>query len=278
MGSRWLPVPAVGRQSKEPMKLITNPAAVRAILPACAVWLMLVALTGCTSKPQPTPGESTASQVAVAPQNNFNGGTYCVQKFLEGPAPVGVVHFSNKVTESDPSLKTKDFETDLAGDTADQVHTDRWLATDEDRKFFDESRRFTDPKLIDRKIDNGIAEETVRNHAARSDQVNWRGVIVSVAQGGTPWGLFLYKPPVTRVGNDNVSGYAVTKYVVDTRQQSAAEKAAGMLRNLKDYDITGTAWALQDGSCVLQYDLTDTQIRMDGKTETTHYEGSVTKK
>lgn len=247
---------------------------VRALAVANPVFLLLFFLAGCTSKPTPTAAETPAPK----PPEHFNGGTYCVQTFLQAPANSQALHFSNKITESDPSLKTKDFETDLAGDTVDLVHSDKWQATDEDRKFFEESKRFTDPKLIDRKIDNGIAEETVRNHAARSDEVSWRGVMTSVAQGGTPWGLFIYKPPVTRVGDDKVNGYDVVKYSVDTRQQSATDKSAGMLRNLKDYNVTGTAWALKDGSCVLQYDITDTQTGMDGKVQTTHYEGSVAKK
>jgi hypothetical protein len=51
-----------------------------------------------------------------------------------------------------------------------------------------------------------------------------------------------------------------------------------MLRQLKDYNITGTAWVLKDANCVLQYNIDDEQVGTDGKVSKTHYEGTVTKK
>lgn len=248
----------------------------------CIAAALLLTLSGCTSKPNSSTSTATAAAAAavttVAPQNDFDGGTYCVQTFLQGPGPAQPLHFSNKITVSDPSAKSKDFEADLSGDSIQLVHHDRWLATEDDRKFFEESSRFADPKIIQRVINNGFAEETVTNHPTRSDEVGWRSVTTSIAQGGTPWSLFLYKPPVSRVGTENVNGFDTLKYTVDTTHQSAPEKSASLLRNVADYNITGTAWVLKDRNCVLQYDITDQEMGKDGKGRTTHYEGSVTKK
>jgi hypothetical protein len=239
----------------------------------------LVLLTGCKSKSsiseeskQPAPANTVAA-------DHFDGGTYCVQKFLEGPPLAQPLHFSNQVIESDPARKTKDFQADLSGDNVDLVHRDKWLATDYDRNLFEESKRFDDPKFIVRKITNGIAEETVTNHATRSDGVSWRGVIVSVAQGGTPWKLFVSKPTVNRVGTETVNGYDTIKYVVDTTHQSQTDKAALMtFSQLQDYNITGTAWVLKDANCVLQYNIDYQETGKDGKVSKTHYEGTITKK
>lgn len=254
------------------MKLRTPTLILAAALP--------FAVAACTSKHSKVATDEKTSKTAPAsaPADNFDGGTYCVETFLQGPAPAQPLHFSNKVTESNPSLKTKDFEGDLAGDNFDLVHVYRWLATDDDRKLFEQTQKFTDPKMIQRVIKDGYAEETVTNHFTRSDAVGWRGGIMSVAQGGTAWGLFIYKPPASRVGTENVNGYDTIKYAIDTTHQSSMEKSAGFLRQLQDYNITGTAWVLKDANCVLQYDITDTRTGKDGNVQTTHYEGTVTQK
>ena len=247
---------------------------------AIASAVLLIALSGCSSKPKVS--EETAAQPAperaAASSDQFDGGSYCAQTFMQGAAQAQPLHFSYKVMESDPSEKSKDFEADLAGDTMDLVHTDKWLATDEDRKFFEEASGTTDPKIIKRTINNGVAEETISNHATRSDQVGWSGIVLSVNQGGTPWGLFVLKPTVSRAGEEKVNGYDTVKYTVDTSKESVMDKSADSLRGLKDYNISGTAWVLKDAKCILQYDITDQKIGKDGKSSTTHYQGSMTKK
>ena len=208
-----------------------------------AMGCLLLTAPGCTSSSsKPTQKDETKQSAAAndSSEHHFDGGTYCVQTMTQGPPPPAPVHFSNTVTESDRSLKSKDFEADLSGDTLDIIRHERWLATDDDRKFFEESRKFDDPKIVMRAIHDGFAEETVTNHFTRSDEVGWRGGVTGVAQGGTPWGLFIYKPPVSRVGTDSINGHETIKYAVDTTHQSQLDKSAGMLRQLKDYNITGT--------------------------------------
>ena len=245
-----------------------------------AIGLLLFVAAGCTSRDSKANREHDPKAPAVAndpSEHYFDGGKYCVQTFLQGPVPGQPLHFSNKVTESDQSLKSKDYEADLSGDTLDIIQHERWLVTDEERKFFEESRKSDDPKMIVRAIHDGFAEQTVTNHFTRSDEVGWSGV-TNVAQGGTPWGLFIYKPPITRVGAENINGYDTVRYVVDTTHQSQMEKSAGFLRQLKDYNITGTAWVLKDTGCVLQYEIDDERVADDGMVSKTRYEGTITKK
>jgi hypothetical protein len=262
------------------MSLISNVRVHGQVALAIAI-VVAVLFCACTSKPKlPTSNAAPASTtVSAASANHLDGGTYCVQTFLQGSAPAQALHFSNQIVESDPSAKSKDFQADYAGDTVDLVHRDKWLASDEDRKFFQESATFTDPKVITRSINNGIAEETVTNHATRSDEVNWRGVMTSIAQGGTPWHLFVDKPPASLVGPETVNGFDTLKYAVDTTHEDKSDKGAWLAFNhLQNYDIIGTAWVLKDSPCILQYNIDYTETAKDGKTSKTHYEGTVTKK
>jgi hypothetical protein len=194
-----------------------------------------------------------------------------VQTLTQGPAPAQPLHFSNKVNQSDGSAK--DFEADLSGDTLDQTISERHPATDMDREL---SKM---PGGTPISIRDGFAESTHTNHYTRSDQSGWRVGGNGIALGGTPWGLFISKPTVTQAGAENVNGYDTTKYVVDTSHQSQLEKTPLLMSGqLKDYNITGTAWVLRDANCVLQYDINFEQDGKDGTVSKTHYEGTVTKK
>jgi len=241
---------------------------------------ILLALVACSSKPKSKAREGTQTQMKeTASQNHFDGGTYCVQTFLQGPPPAQPLHFSYKVVESDPSSKTKDYEADLSSDTLDVIYHERWLASDEDRAMISDMRKFNDPKSVTRDIKDGYAEGTFINHYTRSDASQWRMAGTSLAQGGTPWNLFVSRPTVNRAGNENLNGYDTIRYSVDTTHDSQSDKAALMMfSRLKGYDITGTAWVLKDANCVLQYSLDYAQESKDGKASKTHYEGTVTKK
>ena len=261
------------------MSLISDARVLTRAMAAAAIACGILAACACTSKPKSTPSSSTSTTTTAASANHFDGGTYCAQTFLQAPAPAQPLHFSNQIVESDPSAKSKDFQADYAGDAVDLIHRDKWLATDEDRKFFQESAEFDDPKVITRAISNGIAVETVTNRATRSDGVSWRGVVTSIAQGGTPWHLFVDKPPVSPVGSETVNGFETTKYAIDTTHEDKIDKGALLAFNhLQNYDIVGTAWVLKDPPCVLQYNIDYSETTKDGKVSKTHYEGSVTKK
>jgi hypothetical protein len=260
------------------MRLNTNDKC-RVVRRVCVAGVLL-ALVGCTSSSRNSNedhGKHNVPKNAVS-QNHFDGGTYCVQSLLQAPAPAQPLHISYKVLESDPSLKTKDYEADLVADALDVTYHERWLATDEDKALIQDSQKGSDSKSVVRSIKDGYAESTVINHYARSDQSGWRMAATSLAQGGTPWNLFVSKPTVSRVGPETVNGYETIKYSVDTTHDSQMDKAAlRMFSGLKDYNITGTTWVLKDVNCVLQYNIDYQQESKDGKISKTHYEGVVTK-
>jgi len=199
--------------------------------------LVLFVAAGCTSRGSNANQESESKAPGVAndpSEHYFDGAKYCVQTFLQGPALRQPLHFWNQVTESDQSLHSKNDVKRIAGEVGLIVfQNERWLATGEDRKFFAESHKSDDPKVIVRAIRDGFAEQTVTNHVTRSDEEGWRSGATFFAQGGTPWGLLIYKPPVTRVGAENINGYETMKYTVDTTHQSRPEKSAGFLGQLK---------------------------------------------
>ena len=231
-----------------------------------------LALTGCTARHSASAKEhetAKASATAGEPSEHyFDGGTYCVQKFTQGPRPAQPLHFSNKVSQSDGS--GKDFEADLAGDTLDQTINEQHPATDEDRQLIEDSKGNSVWAIHD-----GLAEMKITNHYTRSDESGWRVGSNGATLGVAPWGLFIFKPQESRVGTEIVNGFETVKYSIDTTHESQMDKAAGLLRQLKDYNILGTAWVLKDANCVLQYQIDDEQIAMDGKVNKAHYAGTV---
>jgi len=236
--------------------------------------VLSLALAGCTARQSASAkeranGKSKASASAgELSEHYFDGGTYCVQKFTQGPPTAQLLHFSNTVRESDGS--GKDFEADLTGDTLDQTIDEQHPATEEDRKLIEDSKGSSVWAIHD-----GLAEMKITNHYTRSDESGWRVGSNGAALGVAPWGLFIFKPRESRVGTEMVNGFETIKYSIDTTQESPMDKAAGLVRQLKDYNITGAAWVLKDSNCVLQYQIDDEQVAMDGKVNKAHYEGTV---
>jgi hypothetical protein len=239
-----------------------------------AVGLLLLAAPACTSKGSKRTEEDKSNQstrVTNPLERQLDGGSYCVQTITQGAPPATPIHFSNKENESDGSFK--DFEADLAGDTFDRTISERHPATDVDRELN------TVPGGIPIRIRDGFAETTRTIHYTRSDESGWREGANGIALGGTPWGLFVDKPTVTRVGTENVNGFDTIKYAVDTSHESQLEKSALLLTGqLKDYNITGTAWATKDTNCILRYVIDFEEDNKDGTVRKTHYEGSVAEK
>jgi hypothetical protein len=233
--------------------------------------LLALSLNGCREKSSvKEKAESNSGRVTNPLARQFDGGSYCVQTFTQGPPPAQPLHFSNKVNESDGSAK--DFEADLSGDTLDQTIRERHPATDMDREL----AKLPGATAI--AFRDGFAENTHTNHYNRADKAGWAAGGNGMALGGTPWGLFIAKPVVTQVGAETVNGYETMKYTIDTSHQSQLDKTPLLMSGqLKDYNITGTAWVLKDANCVLQYNIDFEQDEKDGTVKKTHYEGAVTK-
>src|SRR5208337_5193744 len=178
-----------------------------------AMGLLLLAAQGCTSRSSKRTQEDKTNQSTRTTnplERQLDGGSYCVQTITQGPPPATPIHFSNKENESDGS--SKDFEADLSGDTFDLTFSERHPATDFDRKLNEDFAKVAPPTPIK----DGFAENTRTNHYTRSDQSGWRVGPNSVALGGTPWGLFVAKPTVTRVGTENINGYDTIKLALKT--------------------------------------------------------------
>lgn len=239
-----------------------------------AVFLSL-ALAGCTARPSASAKERDRAKPSASAgeltEHYFDGGTYCVQKLTQGPPPAQPLHFSNKVRESDGS--GKDFEADLMGDSLDQTIDEQHPATDQDRKLIEDLKGSSVWAIHD-----GLAEMKITNHYIRSDESGWRVGSNGATLGVAPWGLFIFKPSESRVGTEMVNGFETIKYSIDTTHETEMDKAAGLLRQLKDYNITGAAWVLKDSNCVLQYQIDDEQIAMNGKVTKAQYEGTVIRK
>lgn len=237
-----------------------------------AMSALVFTYSGCTSHPSRKHQESTTESTrATNPlERRLDGGSYCVQTFTQGPAPTTPMHFSNKVNASDGS--TKDYEADLSGDSLNLTMQERHPATDFDRELV------AVPGTSGLKIQDGFAETTRTNHYTRADASGWRIGANGIVLGTTPWNLFVQKPTVTQVGTESIAGYDTVKYAVDTTHQTALDKAALiMAASLKDYNITGTAWATKDTNCILQYAIDYEKTEKDGTVSKTHYEGAVTK-
>ncbi len=239
--------------------------------------LALLATIGCSSK-KPKDAQNDDRKSTTAAREDFDGGAYCVQIISQGPPVSQPVHFSNKQTESDGS--SKDFESDLSSDKFDITFRERHPATSDDKPgstpAVDNGPIHVPARTIT--VADGYAELDQVTHYVRSQDQDWNMGVTTVAQGGTPWGLFIYKPQVTKVGSETISGYETTKYAVDTTHQSQLEKSPGLIGGrLKDYNIVGTAWVAKQAACVLQYQIDYEEHAKDGTVRKVHLEGSVTK-
>jgi hypothetical protein len=238
--------------------------------------IALLGVFGCYTN-APETARQNEPKPTVAGGDHFDGGTYCVQALPQAPSMPQAVHFSNKQNGSDGT--SKDFESDLAGDKLDVTFRERRHATADDRPVTAAAVNNGPIHVpaITITVADGYTETVRTSHFERSDPHDWAMGTTLVAQAGTPWGLFIYKPDVTKVGTESISGFETTKYAVDTTHQSQLEKAAGLMGQLKDYNIVGNAWVAKQNSCVLQYQIDYEEDAKDGTVQKVHYEGGVTK-
>lgn len=236
-----------------------------------------LATTACSQK-KPAPVEQPDPKTVASDAAHFDGGTYCVQAIAQGPPVSQAIHFFNKENESDGSLK--DFETDLSSDKLDVAFHQRRPATQSDQPSthpaIDQGNMHIPAQTLT--VADGVADFVETNHYTRADTHQWAMGTTIVAQGGTPWGLFINKPTVTRMGSETASGFETDKYAIDTTHQTVGDKAAAlMIGQLKDYNITGTAWVAKQPVCVLQYQIDYEEDGKDGSVRKVHYEGGATR-
>jgi hypothetical protein len=231
----------------------------------------LIGATGCKSHATVKAGAEKAesANVVTSPSHPI-GGTYCLETFAQGPADSRIVHFSYKQSEGDGSFK--DYEGDLAGDKLDSSVHEKHVATDMDRELA-QLKNAPGPPVVD-----GFVETTRPLHETRGDRSGWSMASGGQVQGFTPWGLFIAKPNVKQVGNENVAGFDAVKYSVDTDGQSQLDKMPLTLAGgLKDYTIKGNAWVDIKQQCILRYTIDYDEVKKNGTERKTHYEGNTTR-
>jgi hypothetical protein len=233
---------------------------------------LLLFAQACTSRhaQETRTSDKQAANTARAIERQFDGGSYCIQTIINGPAVTTPLHFSYKQDSSDGT--SKDYEADLAGDKFDLKIQTRHPATDLDREL----NAVPGAKAVP--VQDGFADSLQTNHYKRSNPHDWALAANLMVTEAAPWQLFIAKPEVTQVGAEDVSGYETLRYTVDTSRQSPTDKAAAIAGwNLKDYNITGSVWATKDTGCILQYAINLEKTNKDGKVDRTHYQGAVTK-
>jgi len=243
----------------------------------CVLCIALLTTIACSKKKPPAVEQPDPKPVA-SDATHFDGGTYCVQTIPQGPPVSQAIHFFNKQNESDGSLK--DFETDLSSDKLDVAFHERRPATQFDQPSshpaIDQGGMHVPAQTLT--VADGVADMVETNHYTRSDAHEWAMGTTIVAQGGTPWGLFISKPIVTKVGSETISGFETDKYAIDTTQQSHLDKMALLMAGqLKDYNITGTAWVAKQPVCVLQYQIDYEEDGKDGSVRKQHFEGGASR-
>jgi hypothetical protein len=258
----------------------TNGATFSGSLILIALGLALLGQPGCGGKNP----ESRKNDAPTKPSNSademhsFNGepigGTYCVAAIPQGPPVSTPVHFFNKETHGDGS--TKDFESDLSADKLDVTFHERRQATSDDKPS--STPALNGLPALTETVANGYWDLVRINHYTRSNDHQWLNGANDLERNATPWGFFIDKPPVTKVGTETISGYDTIKYSVDTTHQSQTDKFARLMTgNMKDYNLVGSVWVAKAGACILQYQLDYEEDGKDGSVKKEHYEGGVTK-
>jgi hypothetical protein len=240
--------------------------------------LALLATIAC-SKKQLQPVQQDDPKPMSSDATHFDGGTYCVQAIPQGLPVSQAIHFSNRENESDGSYR--DFETDLSSDKLDVSFHQRRHSTEIDQPTshpeVDMGSAHIPAGTIT--VADGYTDIFETNHYTRSDAHRWLMGTTLVPEDGTPSGLFISKPRVTKVGHETINGFETDKYAIDTTQQTHMDKVALLMAGqLKDYNITGTAWVAKQPVCILQYQIDYEEDRTDGSVQKVHYEGGATRK
>jgi hypothetical protein len=231
---------------------------------------LLLLVSGCKLEPVSKSHERGTSGSTKRREPELDGGRYCVETMMQGPPVPTPIHFSHKQNSSDGS--SKDYQADLSALNFDVTIHSRYRA---------------DPALLrdlpKAPVRDGFTDTVRTNHYSRSDVGGWRVAGKNVALAATPWGLFVSKPPATRVGTEHINGYETIKFAVDTTHQSQSDKAGSiagsnlMGGNLRDYSVKGTVWVTRDTGCILQYAIDSEKDYQDGTRSNEHYEGGIGK-
>lgn len=189
------------------------------------------------------------------------------------PPPTATKNTSQAASAADPGLDMN-CVVDHIQNPAESFHYSYKKTGD---NLVDEEADIT-PQTIDGSFTNNSGTRPV--HGVRTDpggwQMAWSG-LMGISGMSSTIALVRNSSAMQRVGPDNVNGYDVTKYSVDTTQVSGVE--AGLYKaTLGDGGFEkGTIWVGPQG-CPVEISL-DTEMHLkNGDVDKVHYEESMTKK
>jgi hypothetical protein len=239
---------------------------VRALVGTMIVLIATLLVASCNSTPAGHEPDSTSPTSSTANSNNLPslaGAMGKLQHAIEKPD--SPFHLSFKKLRSDGD--SSQCEADVSSDGITGQQTNMSPA----RKIGDEAfPASTQVRTLAGKPPGSLAWGIVRTNllmAYMSEQIG-------DAQQGLKY-----------VGEEQTGGYNSRRYDFDLTNISSDAKKALILTNafgggrqLKDYNVKGSAWLSKDDDRMVKFEYDAIMLFNDGENDTTHYEGIVTKK
>lgn len=113
---------------------------------------------------------------------------------------------------------------------------------------------------------------------------NWQAAYGGISMSYLNGHIRDAQPGVKYIGDEQSGGYDARRYDFDLTGIDADIKKAMELgnsvgmRQTKDYNVKGSAWIAKDDGRMVKFSFDNIYTFSDGKTDSTHFEGTVTKK
>jgi hypothetical protein len=116
------------------------------------------------------------------------------------------------------------------------------------------------------------------------DSPGWQAVYGGIVMAYLNGHIRDAQPGVKYVGDEPAGGYDTRRYDFDlTGVDADIKKAMGVgnalgMRQTKDYNVKGSAWIAKDDGRMVRFSFDNVYAFSDGKAESTHFEGLITRK
>lgn len=225
----------------------------------------VMAMLGCTSSPAKKSPEAAVSKSPAVQHSDpadLQAAMDKLQASLEKPA--APFHASFKKSDSDGF--TTQCEADISSDGITGQQTDSSPATSVGGDVFPASTR--------KRQLNGTPFHSP----------NWYTAYGNISMAYLNGHIRDAQPGVKFVADEQVGGYDARHYDFDlTGVDADIKKAMQMgnsmgMRQTKDYNVKGSAWIAKDDGRMVKFAFENVYTFSDGKTSSTRFEGTVTKK
>ena len=234
------------------------------LLIAAAALLSFGLLTACTSTPAAHTSNTSSVTPAVQPNNgaDLQAAMDKLQDSIQKPS--AAFHASFKKTTSDGFSYECEADISSGGITGQQ--TDSNPAT---------------------KVGNGVCPANTRTRQLNGTPYgspNWQAAYGGISMSYLNGHIRDAQPGVKYIGDEQSGGYDARRYDFDLTGIDADIKKAMELgnsvgmRQTKDYNVKGSAWIAKDDGRMVKFSFDNIYTFSDGKTDSTHFEGTVTKK